>query len=391
MYIFIAIVGLSILIIIHELGHLIVARAVGVGVERFSLFFGPAIVCKKIKGIDFRLGTIPLGGYVRLAGMHRPDTSDLRHLASQEPRDDNLILALDALDSAESLEECRDALSRIEPLARARKCTEKDLKRLSASLTDGAWWLTRPRSRLLVLIAGPSVNLAFAVVFMAVTFMIGGAGGRMTTTLDRVETASPAAVIGLKSGDHIIAINGQKTNVDGLVQEIGKNQPLTLIVQRGSKVLTFRNLQPRESANGPKIGVYFAAEHVYYDPFTATVKGTKLLGQATVATEEAVRQAFRSGGSKDIAGPIGIVRISADTMKSDPRSYIGVLALISLSLALLNILPIPPLDGGYVAITIVEAVRRRRLSSNAEIALLLIGFGLVLMMLMVGLQNDLHY
>ena len=391
MYILIAIVGLALLIIVHEAGHAWAARRLGVGIERFSLFFGPAILRKTIKGIDFRVGTIPLGGYVRLVGQHRADTSELRRLAYQEPKNYDLVRALDDLDNAQTFVEAEEALERIRPLAQAYGRQDKELERLATPLRKDAFWLARPRNRLLVLIAGPGVNLFFAVILMTLTFMIGGAGGRETTTLRSVEPHSAASISGLSAGDHILAVDGRSTSVTGLIQAINKGRPLTLIVQRDNRLVTIKGLRPQATVSGPKIGVYFAVHSVYYDPLTASIKGTKVLGRATYATGAIIVQAFRAGGTKDLTGPIGIVRISANTIQSDPRTYVGVLALVSLSLALLNILPIPPLDGGLIAITAIEAARRRRLSANVEIALTLIGFGLVLMMLMVGLQNDLHY
>jgi regulator of sigma E protease len=88
-------------------------------------------------------------------------------------------------------------------------------------------------------------------------------------------------------------------------------------------------------------------------------------------------------------GPIGVVRLSASVVHTDARAYVGVLALLSLSLALLNLLPILPLDGGQITIALLEALRRRRLSANSEAAFLMLGMGFVLVLMMVGLGNDL--
>lgn len=395
MYIFIAIVGLALLIIFHELGHLLAARALGIHAERISLFFGPAIFKCVHKGIEIRIGTIPLGGYVRLLGWRHPEGTELRYLAQKAYSEVEILSLLDALDLAKDFTQIQRCTENIATWIEAHPAEaplqprlDKALTRLTTSISPHSWWAASPYKRIIVLVAGPSVNLVLAFVLMMGTFMAGGAGGTPSTTVQRVMGHSAAAKVGLKAGDNILAINNHSTNIVRLRSAIERHKEMTLVVLRQGNLRTINHLRPRKTPDGWKIGVVFKAQSVYYGPGQAASKTIGLLTGTTSATANASIKASQ-GQTGDFVSPIGIVRISASSMQADPRAYIGVLALISFSLGLVNLLPIPPLDGGYVALNFLEALGKRRISTNIEIALILAGMGLLLMMLLAGLQNDL--
>lgn len=401
MQILIAIAGLSVLIILHELGHFLAARAVGVGVERFSLFFGPAMLKRTDKrGVEWRLGTIPLGGYVRVAGMRRPDLGHFHQLATHLPADDEAELRrlLVEIERVHSAPEAEAVIEELERLVARQDMPESERQRAAVYLADarerifpGAWWLALPTRKIAVLLAGPAVNVVLAVVLLMTAFMIG-ATGEPSTTLQRVEPGTPAAAAGLDAGSRIVAVNGQAVDFDGLIAAIGRSDGARM------ELTVLEDGTPREVAVTPYkdggrwlVGFSVASERVYYGPLEALGKTVGTLTGATTATAAMTSDLAHGDteASDQLVGPIGIVKLSAASLAADWRAFLGVLALLSFSLALLNLLPVPPLDGGQTVIALAEMARRRRLSQQTEAALMLAGFGVVFVLLMVGLGNDL--
>jgi membrane-associated protease RseP (regulator of RpoE activity) len=221
MSITIAILGLAFLILLHEAGHFFVARAVGMSPRRFYLGFPPALVKVRRKGIEYGIGAIPLGGYVKIPGMHRPAPSDvdvqlgpaLKEDPSLFPKAARVERALEAddLDAArDSLPDLERAVQESQLTPAAERAAQRCLTELRDGLSSDAYWRQATWKRVAVIFAGPGTNILLAIALPVVAFMIG-APGDANRSVRRVEANTPAQVIGLQPGDKIVAVNGRPT------------------------------------------------------------------------------------------------------------------------------------------------------------------------------------
>jgi len=217
MSIFISIVGLGLLILIHEAGHFFVARAVGMNPRKFYIGFPPALAKTTRNGIEYGIGAIPLGGYVKIPGMHRPAAGDLDvHFGRAVAEQPSLGLAVEELrrrlaaedhvHSREAVAKLAAELERAELSPLAQKAAERGVGDVDDALGPDAYWRAKTWKRVAVIFAGPGANLLIAVVLFAALFMAGG--GSATQTVDQIVADSPAASADLRPGDRIVAIEG---------------------------------------------------------------------------------------------------------------------------------------------------------------------------------------
>jgi len=198
--IFISIVGLGLLILIHEAGHFFVARAVGMNPRKFYIGFPPALVKTTRNGIEYGVGAIPLGGYVKIPGMHRPAAGDLDvhfgRAVSEQPALGPSVEELRRRLAVEDHEHSREAVARLQveleraelsPLA--RKGADRGVEDVGDALGPDAYWRARTWKRVAVIFAGPGANLLLAIVLFTALFMAGG--GRATQTVDEILPGSP--------------------------------------------------------------------------------------------------------------------------------------------------------------------------------------------------------
>src|SRR5215212_9666150 len=246
----IAILGLALLILVHEAGHFFTARAVGMSPRRFYLGFPPALVKVKRSGIEYGIGAIPLGGYVKIPGMHRPAPSDLDvHFARarhEAPELGGVIERIKRLVSEGEMAEARARLSELERAVRdaelspaAAKAAERGLTELRDALGPDAYWRQRTWRKVAVIFAGPGTNLVFAILLIAVVYMVG-VPSEASRQVDRVDANSPAQAAGLRPDDVIVAVNGERAqDFDELSQLIrgSKGKPIRVTVKRGNRVV----------------------------------------------------------------------------------------------------------------------------------------------------------
>jgi regulator of sigma E protease len=399
----VAIAGLAFLILIHEAGHFFVALAVGMRPRRFYVFFPPAIVKRTRNGIEYGLGAIPLGGYVKIPGMHRPAERDLdAHLGraveeapwlERDAAPVKQALAAGDLDGARAaLPALRDAVARAELSEPADRSAERAVTDVDDALAPDAYWRAPAWKRIAVIAAGPLTNLVFAVLVLAVVFMLGVAG-EANRTVDTVIDGRPAASAGLQPGDEILAVDGEQTaTFDEVSQAIQANggDEITLTVDRNGERITVGPVDPVREEGRWIVGFRPGFDETEYGPVSA-------LGEAVVRTGEVTKLigvslvGIVSGENRDdVASPVGIVQGSSEALDVGFRYYLGVLALISLSLALLNLLPLLPLDGGHIAFSIVEAARRRAIPREAYERFSVLGIAIVLMLFVLGVSNDIN-
>jgi regulator of sigma E protease len=400
MNILVAIGGLAFLILIHEAGHFFTALAVKMRPRRFYIFFPPAIVKWQRKGIEYGIGAIPLGGYVKIPGMHKPAGADLEGqfgpaideapwlAAHLEP----VTTALDEerlLDARAGLGDLRTAVERSDLSDPARKSAERGLTDTDDAVADDAYWRAPVWKRVTVIAAGPVTNLVFAVILLAVVFMLG-VPSKVDRTIATVDPGTPAAEI-VRPGDTIVAIDGQPVEGDQISEKIrGSNgDPVSLTVERGGTELTVQ-ARPRLIEGAYRLGFTLGVIYESYGPWDALKLAGERTWEATSAIGASLGRIVTGEGRKDVASPVGIVQASSETLEAGFREYLGILALISLSLALLNLLPLLPLDGGHIAFSLAEGVRGRAIPRAAYERASAIGILIVLFLFFIGLTNDVN-
>jgi regulator of sigma E protease len=399
-------VGLVFLILIHEAGHFLVALAVRMRPRRFYIFFPPALVKRVHNGIEYGIGAIPLGGYVKIPGMHRPAGRDLEaHF--DRALDEAPWLARDVEPLKEDLEaeqleqarsripDLRAALERAELSEPARRSADRGLTDVDDALSNDAYWRAPAWKRVAVIVAGPGTNLVFAIALLTVVFMLG-VPTDVRPVVAKVEDDTPAEGV-LQEGDRILAINGRAVSARGISQRIRASggKPIRLTVVRDGERTTLRVVPVKTEVPGEPEPVYrvgFALEPIYtsFPPHESARLAAEQTWFVTKAIFEAVGRLVTGEGRDEIASPVGIVQASGEALETGVRDYLGVLALISLSLALLNMLPLLPLDGGHITFSLAEAVRGRAIPREAYERVSAIGIALVLLLFFIGLSNDVN-
>jgi regulator of sigma E protease len=392
--IFIAIIGLSLLVLVHEAGHFFTARAVGMSPRRFYVGFPPALAKIKRQGIEYGIGAIPLGGYVKIPGMHRPAPSDLNTFFGQALEEaPQLVAPLDRvkrkLDEGDmegargQLPGLAEALQHVDVSRMARRSAEKGLNELADGLGADAYWRQRTWRKVLVIFAGPGTNLLFAVLLFATLFVIGSGGYRLGFSMETnapivhdVRADHPAAQIGLQPGDRIRSINNRKvtdvSQVPNLIQD-SKGRPITLVISRQGETMSLDPVRPKAE---PRLSVP-----------QATWESVKLTAVITKEIGASLSRLVR-GNRKEVSSPVGIVEGSSEALAQGLQTYLWVLGLLSLSLALLNLLPFLPLDGGHIVFSLIEGIRGRAVGREVYERASAIGIAVVLLLFFIGLSND---
>ncbi|HEY6007256.1 MAG TPA: RIP metalloprotease RseP [Geobacteraceae bacterium] len=340
-----AIVVLGILIFVHELGHFIFAKLFGVGVEKFSLGFGPKLVGRKVGATEYLISVFPLGGYVKMVG--ESDASEL----TEEERDQSFILK-------------------------------------------------PPLQRLAIVAAGPVFNLLFAYLIFILLYMVGVPAA--TTKIGEVVPGKPAALAGLKTKDVITAINGKPvTRWDDFAREVAesKGRPVDLVVGRGGAQLSFR-ITPEsrtaknlfgEAVTTPVIGVVAAGEIVTdrFPPHVAFVKGSaQTWSVIKITILSIVKLVERAIPLETVGGPIMIAKLAGEQAAAGGVSFLAFMALLSVNLGVLNLLPVPILDGGHIFFYSWELVFRRPVSLKSREIAQQVGLVLLIALMALAFYND---
>ena len=403
MSIFIAILGLAFLILVHEAGHFFASLAVGLRPRRFYIGFPPAIAKTMRGGIEYGIGVIPLGGFVTIPGMHRPIPHDAERRFSRAVEDapelggpvdrvkrslegDDLSVAQDAVDDFE------DALSSEMVSPAAHASAEKGITELRDALGSDAYWKAPTWKRLVAIGAGPGANIALTIVLF--TFLFMTVAGQATRTVATVAPElqqgiqSPAQSVGLQAGDRIVAIDGTPVKADEIAQTIGDSggKKLTLTIVRKGKELQLGPVAPELVDDRYRLG--FGLDGTGLGFFAATGRAVRVTGLVSKEIVKSLGHLVTGSGRDEVSSPIGITRASSDAVERGADSYLWVLGLISLSLALLNLLPLLPLDGGHILFTLIEGARGRFLRREIYERVSMVGLALVLLLFFVGLSND---
>lgn len=397
MTIFISIVGLGFLIFIHELGHFSASLALKMRPRKFYIGFPPAIVKRTRKEIEYGIGMIPLGGFVKIPGMHRPAPADvdqsLGRVLEEAPVLGDAAERLRRALSIGDHDAARSALATFAAVAAGtdlsepmRRDVKKGLTDLGDALGPDAYWRAATWRRVLVIFAGPAANILFAIVIFAALYMT--TGGKATTTVEGVRADSAAAAIGIVAGDRIESINGTPMTGTLIPRTIAGSdgKPLTLVVIRDGASVTLGPRPADEDAGVYRLGFLLAGAGL--SPPEAARESLVTTGRVSQSIFTSLGRLVTGEGRKDISSPVGIVQGSSDAAKQSTNNFLWVLGLISLSIALLNLLPFLPLDGGHIVFALVEGISGKTVSRGIYERVSMVGIGLVLLLFVIGLTND---
>jgi regulator of sigma E protease len=383
-----AIVGLALLVLIHEGGHFFAARAVGMTPRKFYLGFGPPLVKRMRGGVEYGIGAFPLGGYVKIPGMSRPSPGDLKaslrpeaqekHRAGLERLDDALARGDDAA--------ARAALEELRPVLGETRMWQE----LEMALAPDAYWRQATWRRLVAIGAGPAVNIVFAIVIFTGVFMV--ATTRSTNVVAAVQSGSPAAAAHLKAGDKVVRVAGAPVRASDLPSHIRatKGAPFRLVVVRHGRHVALGPLRARLDQGAYRIGIAIEARTGPGESLPAAAGDSLRVTWGTVAdTARGMAHLFTGRDTNNVSSSVGIVRVSAAAWRQGLRDFLSVLGLISLALGILNLIPVLPLDGGHIVMALAEKLRGRTFAQSVYMRYSLVGLSLFAILMYLGLRNDL--
>ena len=383
-----AIVGLALLVMIHEAGHFFAARAVGMTPRKFYIGFGPPIA-KTMRGqVEYGIGSVPLGGYVKIPGMNRPSAGDLAATLRSEDRE-KYRAELARLDHAIEREDwvgARAELQTLRPLLGESRMAQE----LEWSLAPDAYWRQVTWRRLTAIFAGPAVNLVFAIVLFTALFLV--AAERNTNVIGRVLQGSPAAAAHLHAGDRILRVDGVATTPKQIPKRIRatKGRSFEIVVKRAGKRLVIGPLRAREDHGAYRIGIAIEARTGPGESLpTATRDALRLTWGITADTVRGIGHLAAGRDTNQVSSTVGIVRVSSQAWRQGARDFLFVLGLVSLALGLLNLLPVLPLDGGHIVMALIEKIRGRTFRQAVYVRYSVVGLSIFAVLMYLGLRNDL--
>jgi regulator of sigma E protease len=339
-------VAIGALVFVHELGHFAVAKRAGVLVERFSIGFGPVILSRKRGETEYAVSAIPIGGYVKMLGD----------------------------------EEGEEALANPE-----RAFSTQPVLRRAA-----------------IVFAGPAMNLVFAFVVYAFIFAAVGVGNPSTEPrVGGVTPGMPAERAGLQAGDRIVAIGDTPiTTWEQLSKTIvaSKGERLRLTVERGGARFPLEvvpelhdNVLGEEASKVYRIGVEVSLDWSRVGPITAVgMAAQETAGSAYMVLKGLALMVRGRVPLRDLGGPIAIANAAGKQARAGGRYYLFTLAFLSVNLAVLNLLPIPALDGGHLAFFAIEGALRRPLHARHRELALQVGILLLITLIVFVSYNDIH-
>jgi regulator of sigma E protease len=344
-----AFLGFSALIILHELGHFTAAKLTGMRVERFSLFFPPLIVRKQIGETEYAIGATPIGGYVKITGMN--------------PEEE-----------------------------------------LPPDVAPRAYYHRPVWQRIVVIGAGPFMSILTAyVIFFGLSFN----GEKLSNKVFQVAQSSPAEGR-LMPGDKVLAVDGKPADGGDIEQQLTRFRqevsrhkcpgrqvdgcvaatPVVFTVQRDGRVIKVR-IRPKYDAQAkrPLVGIVWG-EKTHRNAVGAADYALDQMWFVTTGTFKALAGIFNAERRKEISGVVGSYEVTRQSFGQNIQRALLVLAVISLSLGIINLFPFLPLDGGHIFWSLVELVRGRPVPYRIMEQAGVLGFVLVMFLFVIGLSND---
>jgi len=347
-----AFLGFAALIILHEAGHFAAAKAVGMRVERFALFFPPLWARRRRGETEYAIGSIPLGGYVKITGMNPAEE-------------------------------------------------------IAPEVEHRAYYRQPVWKRIVVISAGPVVNIVIAFLLLAGIYWANGTE-EPPSRVATVKAGSPAAQV-LRPGDELVAIDGRRPSGDNLREQnrsIAKQiathtcrtngpdcratEPVTLQVRRDGRLRTLRATPVYDEAEKrPLLGFTFGGTEYPAGPARAAGLGVETMWDVTSATVTTIAGIFQAEKREQISGVVGSYETTRQSIQVGLTEALFLLAIISLSLGVINLFPFLPLDGGHIFWALAEKVRGRAIPFSVMERAGFVGFALVMVLFVIGFTNDL--
>ena len=376
------IIVFGIVIFVHELGHFLAAKRFGVYAPRFSVGFGPALWRRRRGETEYIVAAVPLGGYVRMASKDDESTAFLEGGGEE-------------------------ALAREQEGATKPKDWDPEamIPHGPKSIPPDRWFESKPLwQRVIILIAGVTMNVLLAWVVTVGTVAAYGEP-YLPAVVDSVVVGRPAASAGMLSGDSVIAIDGRPISTFTEMVDIISARPeqaTTIEVVRGGTRRTITVTPVAEDFTDPiaggtstvgRIGVVprgiVARRGV--GPVDALVTGTRATVAMAGSIVGVVRGLFTGNvGVGSLGGPIAIARVSVEAAQGGLEIFLSLIAFLSINIAVLNLLPIPVLDGGQILIHVLEAIKGSPFSPRAREYILRAGLALILMLVVIVMYNDIR-
>ncbi|MDD4775936.1 MAG: RIP metalloprotease RseP [Syntrophomonas sp.] len=331
-----AVIILAILILAHEVGHFWVARRIGIPVHEFSLGFGKKLYSTHKNGVEYSLRLIPLGGFVRMAGEEPGDTNNLEGFNHRKP------------------------------------------------------W-----EKMAVSFSGPFMNFVLAIIIFIYTFTFIGLGFPSDEpVVGEVIKDKPAYTAGLQSNDRVLSMNGTDINSWGeFVQTIQANQAgssLVTEVERDGVVQIVTMISTLDNSTGnPIVGVYPQIYFVRQGIMESIKLGFVQTYQMTLALLGGLGMLFTgAASSSDLAGPVGITSMVGEAARGGMVYLLSFMAFLSINLGIINLLPIPALDGSKIVFALIEKIRGKPMDPEKEGFIHWLGFMFLMLIIIFATYND---
>ncbi|MGM0437458.1 MAG: RIP metalloprotease RseP [Bacillota bacterium] len=340
---------LGVLILVHEFGHFITAKKIGIRVEEFALGFGPKLISRKKGETVYSIRAVPLGGFCSMTGEFPPDEDD--------PEDE----------------------------IRLYEEAKKNGRTFDQQL---------PWERFMVSIMGPVMNFLLAIVLFVIIFLGYGlpVSQSNTTEIGQITPQMPAAEAGLQPGDEIVAVNGEKTeNWQEMSKLLGQSegQDVNLEVKRDNEIFEV-NLKTEYNQQLDKavIGISAKVIREKVGPITAIVQGVNQTIYSTRLIIVGVVDMIKARSAEGLGGPVMIANVVGQAAKSGFENLLNWMAVISINLGIINLLPLPALDGGRLIFIIIEKIRGKALPPEKEGLIHMIGFALLMLLMVFIIYRD---
>lgn len=336
----IVIAALSALVFVHELGHYIAARLVGIRIEEFAIGFGPRIAMRKRGETIYAIRSLPLGGFVRLTGMNYEES-----------------------------------------------IPDEDWPRSYAAKSAPA--------KILTLVSGPFMNIAFAVFVFWVAFLIIGVPEHLNN-ISQLDKTGPAISSGFKVGDIVVEVDGRQIRKPETAVELIRaraGQQVRIVVERDKQQIVLNPTLSKKDGHG-YLGVVFSPEFIKGRPIVAAGYSLQTTGNVIKEILKSLRDfpelamQLSKGKQTGLSGPVGIYKVTKKVAYQGLVSLLGLVAVLSVSLGVFNVLPMPPLDGGHIVFAAIEGITGRKIDTRIIAVLQLIGFTLLATLLILVTYSD---
>lgn len=405
------IIVFGILVIVHEFGHFYFAKKAGVRVREFAIGMGPKLFQTRRNGTTYTIRVLPVGGYVRMAGRAEAEEETIRPgMTIVVVQQDGVVTRLNLSDQTELVGGRALTVNRVDlvddmfvegywadddqtlvklPVDHEASVIEADGTEVLVAPRDTHFESAKLWQRALINFAGPMNNFILTVVlFMGLAFAMPGV---TTTTLQDVAQNSPAATAGLKKGDTIEKINGVKMSswqkMQTTIQALPKEKTTVTYERNGQSKTT--KLTPKAVKNGGmlvgQIGVTPTTTKAFVPRVHYAFRAT---GQAMTQIFRAIQNLIQGFSLNKLGGPVAIYKNTEQVSSYGFLAIVSFTALLSVNLGMMNLLPIPGLDGGKLLLNAVEAVVRRPLPERVETAVTLAGVAFLFVLMIAVTGND---